>query len=461
MIYRKHGVENIKDARAEMSNLTLTTDVILKAVSDAKQNSTYIIVFVTGIPGAGKTLCGLNVAFSANDAAFLTGTLPMVYVLTEALAIDADASGKKSKRITNHNTKSKIQSITGFLRDNIPRLEAPAEHVIVFDEAQRAWDANYGAKSKFKLPNSEAAIVLDIMHRHKNYAVIVALVGNGQEINSGEAGLAEWGKALAERSEWQVRAAPGVIAAEEPRQRLFQTAPASMMVDPALHLCVPIRSIRSTAGAVWVDAVLRGRVSEAAEHAKDGIPFFVTRSLADMRSALRSSAGGLRRAGLVCSSGAKRLVADGLWPKFDHLDDKNVANWFLKRWPEDIRASDALEIPATQFACQGLELDYVGLCWGGDFTWNNGWVTRNFKGTKWQYAKRQDDIDFSRNTYRVLLTRARYDTIIWIPEGDVNDRTRDPTLFNNTAEFLLECGAILLEKIMETSIPAVPEPSLL
>jgi hypothetical protein len=447
MLYRKHGVEEIKTSRADTTNLTRTSDAILQAIEDAAQRQTHIILFITGIPGAGKTLCGLNAVFSAEtDAAFLTGTLPMVYVLRAALAKDALDGNNKSKSVAERETKSKIQSITGFLKNYRDRSEAPAEHVIVFDEAQRAWDAAYGAR-KFGLANSEAAIVLDIMRRHDDFAVIIALVGNGQEINTGEAGLHEWGDALASRPDWEIRAAPGVIGADEARQSLFSTAPPGIMIDSALHLHVPVRQIRSSSASPWVDAVVRGAGQEAAEtalQAAEAMPFFVTRSLAEMRHGLRRRVAGTRRAGLVCSSGAKRLVADGVWPKFDHLDDSTVANWFLKRWP-DVRASDALEMPATEFACQGLELDFVGLCWGGDLIWDGRWIVRNFAGTKWHYPKQRNAMDYCRNTYRVLLTRARYDTIIWVPDGDPSDPTREPRLFDQTYDFLVACGAAPLE----------------
>lgn len=448
MLYRKHGVADIKTARADTTNLTRTTDVILSAIAEAREHRLYIIVFVTGIPGAGKTLCGLDAVFSAGSAAsFLTGTLPMVYVLKEALAQDEAGRPNGAKRSADRKTKGNIQSITGFLRDNRDRVEAPAEHVIVFDEAQRAWDADYGAR-KFKLPDSEAAIVLDIMHRHADYAVIVALVGTGQEINTGEAGLSEWGRALQARPYWHIRGPANVINAAEARQKLFAVAPANFAFNADLHLDVPIRQIRAAAAAAWVDAVLRAKPDEAADiaaNSKERLPFYVTRSLSDMRRALRAGVSGTHRAGLVCSSGAKRLVADGLWPKFDHMDDKAVAHWFLKRWPEDVRASDALEIPATEFACQGLELDYVGLCWGGDLVWQRGWQVRRFAGTKWQLPKGQDAMEFCRNTYRVLLTRARYDTVIWVPHGDAADATREPGLLDSTAAYLLACGAGVLE----------------
>jgi hypothetical protein len=459
MLYRKHGVAEIRAARADANNLTRTTEAILHALADAKAASAHIIVFVTGIPGAGKTLCGLNAVFSADtDAAFLTGTLPMVYVLNEALARDAATPSRgKSKAQASRETKGKIQSITRFLKDNRDRTGPPAEHVIVFDEAQRAWDAAYGAR-KFGLNDSEAAIVLDIMHRHRDYAVIVGLVGNGQEINTGEAGLSEWGRTLARRPAWRIRAAPGVINAAEARQCLFETPPAGLTTNPDLQLSIPIRQIRNAAAAPWVDAVLRGNRTEAAQIAGQagGVPFFITRTLAEMRATLRARARGERRAGLVCSSGAKRLIADGLWPRFNHLDDKTVADWFLKRWP-DVRASDALEIPATEFACQGLELDYAGLCWGGDFIRNPGWIARKFSGTKWHYLKQRDAADFRRNTYRVLLTRARYETIIWVPAGDAADTTREPALFDQTAAFLLACGATPLPAAtIQTQAEIVP-----
>jgi hypothetical protein len=443
-LYQTHGVADIRAARADMGNLKRTTNALLRAITDAKAEHAHIIIFVTGIPGAGKTLCGLDAVFAAEtDASFLTGTLPMVYVLQAALADDASKGRGKSTRTATRETKSTIQSITGFLRNYLAKEHDLPEHVIVFDEAQRAWDADYGWR-KFQHTQSEAAIVLDIMARHQDFAVIIGLVGHGQEINTGEAGLAEWGRALAERPRWSVRAPPVVLDESlEPRQRLFRAPPDGMIIDESLHLDVPIRNVRSASAAPWVDAVLRGDAATASNHASDDLPFFLTRSLADMRTNLRAKARGTRRAGLVCSSGAKRLVADGLWPRFDHTDDATVANWFLKSWP-DVRASDALEIPATEFACQGLELDYVGLCWGGDLLWSGHWHARNFKGTKWQDRASRDAIDFRINTYRVLLTRARADTIIWVPSGDPDDSTRDPRHFDSVYDILLQCGARLL-----------------
>lgn len=443
MLYGRHGIADIREARADVGNLTRTTDAIVAAVADAKTNSHHVIIFVTGVPGAGKTLCGLNTVFATEaGAAFLTGNFPLVYVMRAALERDARDQGR-SIRMARQETESAIQPLMGFIRDNLERELAPHEQVIVFDEAQRAWDAAFGAR-KFDHPQSEAAMFLDIMRRHADWAAIIALVGNGQEINTGEAGLSAWGEALLQRPDWHVHAAPAALNAKDARQRLFAQA-AAITINPDLHLNISIRSIKSAAAAPWVDAVLMGDVVGARKIADqaDGVPFLLTRSLQAMRSHLRALTRGQRRCGLVCSAGARRLRADGIYPNFPHMDADTVANWFLARWP-DVRASDALEMPATQFACQGLELDHVGLCWGNDLIRRSGqsqWIARNFVGSRWQEPRGEAAIAYQINTYRVLLTRARYATAIWIPQGDAADATRDPQIFDAIAAFLAACGA--------------------
>jgi hypothetical protein len=448
MLYRKHGVADIAAARADIGNLTHTTTIIHNEIAAAKAGGHHMILFVTGIPGAGKTLCGLNAVFHAGqEAAFLTGNLPLVHVLREALARDA-AKGDTSLRLARHRVESAVQPLLGFLRDNVQRADPPHEHVIVFDEAQRAWDAAFGRR-KFGLDDSEAALFLDIMRRHQDWSVIVALVGSGQEINTGEAGLASWGTALAARPEWCIAGPPDVIGAHDPARCLFPVKPHAMTIEAALHLDVSVRQIRSPAAAAWIDAVLTGDAGGAAMIARQagGVPFRLTRSPTIMRNELRRLARGTRRAGLVCSADAKRLRAEGLSPDFPHLDQDAVANWFLNRWP-DVRASDALEMPATQYACQGLELDYVGVCWGGDLLRHPeriAWQARKFKGTKWQEIRRAEAVNWQVNTYRVLLTRARYETIIFVPNGDSGDITRNPDSLNDVAGFLVQCGAEMLK----------------
>jgi hypothetical protein len=457
MLYGRHGVTEISGARADVGNLTRTTQAITKAIEAAQQSHRHHVVFVTGIPGAGKTLCGLNAVFGTHTAAaFLTGNLPLVHVLREALAQDAAAQGR-SLRAARQQAESAIQPLMGFLRDNQERGTAPHEHVIVFDEAQRAWDAEFGRR-KFGHAESEAAMFLDIMRRHHDWAVIVALVGSGQEINTGEAGLEAWGEALRSRPTWTASAPPSVIAGPDLRQRLFDDPPDQLDLDPELHLNVPVRQIRSAAAAPWVDAVLCGDSDRAREIATlCGVPFLVTRSLTAMRQALRSFARGTRRSGLVCSAGARRLRAEGISVDFPHLDADVVANWFLRSWP-DVRASNALEQPATQFACQGLELDYVGLCWGNDLiraSQQIPWSARRFAGTRWQTLHDEAKVAFQINAYRVLMSRARYETVIWVPVGDATDGTRDPAIFSAVAEFLLACGATPLgPQAIELDAPA-------
>ncbi len=449
MLYGRHGVDDIASARADVGNLTRTTLAITSATEAARQTGSHHVVLVTGIPGAGKTLCGLNAVFGTNaGAAFLTGNLPLVHVLREALAQDASKQGR-SLRAARQETEGAIQPLIGFLRDNLDRSDPPHEHVIVFDEAQRAWDAKFGHR-KFGHAESEAGMFLDIMNRHPDWAVIVALVGNGQEINTGEAGLQAWGEALQTRPSWSLSAPPSVLGGPDVRQRLFDIAPPQLILDAALHLDVPVRSIRSAAAAPWVDAVLHGDTERARDisDAAHGVPFQVTRSLAAMRLALRRTARGTRRAGLICSAGARRLRADGISPDFPHMDADVVANWFLRHWP-DVRASDALEQPATQFACQGLELDHVGLCWGNDLIRTRGqaaWAARRFIGSRWQTLQGEAKVAYQTNTCRVLLTRARYETVIWVPEGDAADATRDPAHFAAVADFLLACGATPLDE---------------
>jgi hypothetical protein len=251
------------------------------------------------------------------------------------------------------------------------------------------------------------------------------------------------------------------LEGDDARQRLFINHSHDTLTNPDLHLNIPIRSIRSAAVAPWVDALLIGDVDQAREIADnvDNFPIFVTRSLASMRGYLRAASRGRRRSGLVCSAGARRLRAEGVDPNFPHMDANAVANWFLAFWP-DVRASDALEVPATQFACQGLELDNVGVCWGNDLIRRSGqqsWTARNFVGSRWQEPSGEATIAYKINTYRVLLTRARYSTVIWVPEGDSGDVTRDPGTFDTIAQFFIECGAGILDEVQAASTAASPQ----
>jgi hypothetical protein len=456
-LYRRNSVADIAEARADTSNLNLTFDAIAEAIRCAERDKCHIVIFVTGIPGAGKTLCGLNVAFGAlreSGAAFLSGNVPLIKVLREALARDVALREKVSLNEARRKPAHVLQNVHKFLDDFVvhPGHE-PEAHIIVFDEAQRAWDAKQAIKDTQRrvsqLSDSEPAHALEIMGRFKNWSVIVALIGQGQEINTGEAGLAEWGRVIAEShlnensTRWSAIGAERVIKSTEPSQRLANDCPDWLDIDPRLDLTVPIRSVRDAAGAGWVEALIKGDQTRATQIAEDagGVGFFVTRDLDAARAAIRRLTPGLRRGGLVATAGAKRLRAEGLGVQLQEVED-----WFLNRW-DDVRSSEALETFATEYDCQGLELDVVGLAWGGDLIRSpHGWQQREFKGKSWNLAHKAERRRFILNKYRVLLTRARYETIIWVPPGSpttdpFHDTTRPASEMDAIAAFLLACGA--------------------
>lgn len=452
-LFARHGVEEIAAARADAANLGRTTEAIRRAIAGARDKGLRRVVFVTGIPGAGKTLCGLNLVFGTRaeeGAAFLTGNAPLVAVLRGALEQDAMRQGR-NRRQPRREARTLLQNVHRFLEHHVREASLPPpEHVVVFDEAQRAWDAAQAGRDTQRrrsiLRDSEPAHLLEIMGRAPGWSVIVALIGNGQEINTGEAGLAEWGRVIAaSQGLWDAVAAPCSLSASEPAQRLAEAPPDWLSLDPDLDLDVPMRSVRHDRAALWVDAVLNDRPEEAARlAAAGGLPFFLTRDLAALRQALRLRARGLRRAGLVCSAKAKRLRAEGLGAQLHGADDA-VVNWFLRRWP-DIRASDALEVCATEYACQGLELDLVGVAWGGDFIRLGGrWRARRFAGTRWTSVGQAEAQRHIRNTYRVLLTRARYDTIVFVPRGSAEDATRPEAEADAIAAYLRACGIRVLD----------------
>lgn len=459
MLFARHGVTEIAAARADAANLRETSAAIAHAIATAQQDSTKCVVFVTGIPGAGKTLCGLNTVFGPerqHGAAFLTGNAPLVAVLREALARDAVARRGTGKMQALREVKAALQNVHRFLEDNaLDPTRLPPERIIVFDEAQRAWDeakARRGTQNRpGRLTMSEPAHALEIMGRHPGWAVIVALIGNGQEINTGEAGLREWGRVIATDPRWRALAAPRVLSAADPLQRLADAAPDWLACDVGLDLTVPLRAVRDSAVADWVDTVVAGDASRAATVAAAAteFPVFITRSLGVMRDALRRFARGHRRAGLLRSSGARRLRGEGLAAE---VPPDDVPDWFLNHFlhppaaqPRDVRASDALEAAATEYACQGLELDVAGLAWGGDLVRGSaGWLARRFAGTRWQADR--SEAHYVLNTYRVLLTRARYETVIWLPAGSArddpfHDASRDAAAYDAVAAFLIACGA--------------------
>ena len=301
-LYERHDVAEIASMRADAFNLSLTANRIAAILDRAEAEGRHVILFVTGIPGAGKTLCGLNAAFARTGSTFLTGNPSLVHVLREALVRGAVAQGGK-RATAFHRIKAVIQPLPQFRDLYVRTGGCPPDRVVVIDEAQRCWTAAHavaGTRTRpVPLDRSEPAHLLDIMDRHQGYAAIVCLIGQGQEIHDGEGGLATWGEALGNRPGWTVHAAEATLVDPEPRNRLPRLD--GLSVQPELHLSVPVRSLRHEAAPAWVDAVLRGdaRAARAVIAAHGQVPFFLTRDLAALRQGLRASARDLHRAGLT------------------------------------------------------------------------------------------------------------------------------------------------------------------
>jgi Uncharacterized conserved protein (DUF2075) len=335
-----------------------------------------------------------------------------------------------------------IQNVHRFIDAHFTSSTPPPDRVVVFDEAQRAWNREQSLR-KFKRGHSEPEIMLDIMDRHQGWSVIVALVGSGQEINTGEAGLGEWGRALASRFQhWGVLISPYVARGtpEGSGDPLFATQPPGLCLseDHALHLDVSLRSYKAEAVSEFVDQVLSQQVLSARstlQHCPE-FPIVVTRDLTAAREWLKCRQRGSRRIGLIASSGGRRLRAHGL----DVRMELDVEDWFLNP-SDDVRSSYYLETPATEFGIQGLELDWTGLCWDIDLVPHSGdWHIQAFRGTEWQTVRDATRRRYVLNKYRVLLTRAREGMIIWVPKGNSADRTRPSSAYESVAEYLRSCG---------------------
>jgi Uncharacterized conserved protein (DUF2075) len=421
----------------------------------ARAEKQHAICFLTGVPGSGKTLVGLSLAHSAENRAsaihFMSSNGPLVKVLQHLFTQESRRGGASTPQAKTE-AKTLIENVHVFARyyteDN---QGTPSNHAIIFDEAQRAWNRTQNFR-KFKRDYSEPEMLLKIMERQPDWAVVVALVGGGQEINDGEAGLEEWGKALAsgERNkQWLIYASPEVLqgGASTAGHRLFDDAspPQEIHTRPSLHLRTSNRSLRAEQLATWVNHVLDGEAEAAAAlNVTQRFPILLSRDLDETRRKLRDERKGLSRYGLVGSSGAARLRAEGLEPSSTFHAEYPWEHWYLAA-ESDLRSSYQCEVFATEFEIQGLELDWIGLCWGGDFVRNarKGWELRKLHPSavsKWNLIKNTEKQIFRRNAYRVLLTRARQGMILFVPRGDPEDPPNSPEEFDATAHFLVRCG---------------------
>ncbi len=463
-LYAGMSVREIARSHAGQENLTAVADFLLEAITRAQATQEKIICFITGIPGAGKTLAGLNLVHNREihgggrpASVFMSGNGPLVDILREALAIDCAQRTGTTRRNARSQVRTFVQNIHHFVKDNLERPDTqPAyEHAIVFDEAQRAWNSEQNRKKYKKRSSvwhiSEPEMVLKIMDRHQDWAAVIALVGGGQEIHDGEAGLGEWGKALSKYPHWKALVSPEALKGGESvgGASLFgaRVRAEGVVEESALHLDVCMRAHQATEFAAWVNCVLRGDAAGAAQLSAmfEQFPVMLSRDLSQTKAWLLEQTRGQRRCGLVASSGAARLRAYGFETSMAIREAYSYPHWFLA--PRgDVRSSYQLEVVATEFEIQGLELDVAGICWGGDLIWDstwNRWRPLQFSGNRWKDAS-ETRATRIRNKYRVLMTRAREGLVIWIPEGDSDDPTRDPSVMNHTAEFLTRCGVVPL-----------------
>jgi hypothetical protein len=466
-LYRGHDVAEISRSEAGAENLTRTAAAIEAVIESAKRDRRKAICFVTGVPGAGKTLAGLNIACGrlarevGEDATFLSGNGPLVAVLREALTRDTrhrhgrPGPGNVEARLLAERSPDKfVQNVHHFRDEYLDPASLPSEHVVVFDEAQRAWNhamtADFMRKKRGQagFDQSEPAFLLSVMDRHPDWCVVVCLIGEGQEINRGEAGVAEWVRALqGDLRHWQVHLPPHLLADGSALDaglcwHLQQRAARS---DPALHLAVSVRSFRAESVSSYVAALLGDNAALARSVApgEHRFPIYRTRDLSAARRWLRSRRRASERAGLLASSNAIRLKPEGIYVKAG-ID---VCNWFLNP-TDDIRSSNALEDAATEFDVQGLELDWTCVAWDLNLRRNIGWEAREFRGTRWQAIHGNGDAlgraDYVRNAYRVLLTRARQGMVIHVPRGDIADATRPPVDYDAIDAWLAACGVAAL-----------------
>ena len=502
-LYENHSVEDITRHEADKVSTDTTINYILQVIQQSKDRQQKSICFVTGVPGAGKTLVGLDVAIKQtykdgeldkeNGAVYLSGNGPLVAVLIEALA--RDNQKKCSERGERKNMSDSRREVSEFIqiihryRDNmLAKIKNPVEngeleidpekavklaatgygeveHVAIFDEAQRSWThkriadylkrgGTYG--NKLKVPNfpmSEAEFLIWSLDQREDWAVIICLVGGGQEINTGEAGITEWIKALNNRfKHWNVFISNKLTDPEyaEGRVNDLLRENSNVTFSDSLHLAVSLRSFRAETLSAFIHSLL-SFAPDASSLYQDvkqkKYPIMLTRDMDKARKWLRKMARGTQQTGVLVTKVAARFkpLAVNILPQ----GDENAVHWFLED-KTDIRSSNYLEDAATEIQVQGLELDYACVLWDADMRCEEGsWAYYKFNGkNKWNPENNNESRKYMLNAYRVLLTRARQGIVICVPYGNSNktpegfpeDPTRLPEFYNGTYEYLKSLG---------------------
>ncbi len=468
-LYSRHSVSNIVRNEAGYQNLEKTTKTIETIIEDSKKGNKKSICFVTGVPGAGKTLAGLNLANRRQDyddgehAIFLSGNGPLVSVLREALVRDAygrarreELAKQSGKRIIKKTFRSEInvliQALHHFLHETVKDPKPTHERVAIFDEAQRAWDVT--ATDKFlkkkglaEMHKSQPELMLEVMGRHEDWSVIVCLIGGGQEINHNEAGLPGWLDAACRHgSEWDVYISD-TIEDKGDDEHLQGRSIADMLGPdvvpnrrPGLHLDTSIRSFRSKNMSQLVKTILDVEPDKARDLLREvcgqRYPIVMTRDFECAKNWLRRMARGSERFGVIAAAKSYRLKPHGIYVELA----ANAIHWFLNP-RDDPRSSYSLEYAATEFEVQGLELDWTCVAWDADLRYeDSGWLYREFSGDKWKKIHKDYRKKYLENAYRVLLTRARQGMVIFVPRGDSDDETRRDDFYDGTYCYLKKIG---------------------
>lgn len=447
------GLENITHSDTNTKNLGVTTDTINSIIEESKKNGTKSVCFVTGVPGSGKTLAALNLVCDKlgredERAVLLSGNRTLVDVLRESL----EKGGKCIGGYEGAAAASLIQHIPEF-RDYIGD-KTSSERIIVFDEAQRAWSAeklskNDKSKGRNDRNMSDPELLLGAMNKHNGWAVVVCLIGEGQEIYDGEVGLSGWLEALGKHPEWRI------YHSDELTESRYLDSDMSGLLDctgheprPGLHLSTSVRSFRGERLADLVRSVLECNITDAQNTWKelDKYHIVITRDISEARRWVRDRARGTERYGIVASSGAYRLAPHGIYVRSGIKPTK----WFLAG-KDDIRSAYRLEDVATEFYVQGLELDWVCLAWDANLRYDGGeWSHYKLHGSRWREIKSERERDYLVNAYRVLMTRARQGMVIFVPEGDDEDDTRRSEFYDGTYEYLKKIG---FEEISKQTAP--------
>lgn len=476
--YSTHNISQIAKSEAGQENIDLCEEKLYEIISLARQNKKKCVCFVTGVPGAGKTLVGLDVVAKSLDqdsdglSVYLSGNGPLVEVLREALKKSVEATDKereelwkrakrhagkdfdvpKPEKLLNNRTRAAIATLIqgsyAFKKDNASHTNPTPENILIFDEAQRVWNQEK-MTSKHADPAmamSEPKLLFSIMDRHKDWAVMICLVGLGQDIYDGEVGINEWFRCgIEEFKEWELYYSPEIFSQLEDKnidKEMILSCDKCHQISE-LHLKTSIRSFRADKQCQFVDYLLDNRPEQASEiyniiHEK--YPVYITRDYDKAKQWVRAQVRGSQRSGVLACSSAQRLKPEGIYVP----TDIDVKNWFLAP-SDDLRSSNMLEIVASEFKVQGLEIDWAIVCWDADLRRNkknDGWDHYTFRGTKWNHRNKEDQQRYLVNSYRVLLTRARQGMVLFVPEGvdPEEDPTRDRNFYDSVYKYLSSCG---------------------